>query len=68
MDLKVGDKMFCDFPDPSAAEGTKLSEKNSGIYIIAELCHNHSQGVVFKIHTNQTHSEGKKWKNQSKSY
>ena len=41
VDLKVGDKVFCDFPDPSAAEGTKSpSEKNSGIYIIAELCHN----------------------------
>ena len=41
VDLKVGDKLFCDFPDPSAAEGTKSpSEKNSGIYIIAELCHN----------------------------
>lgn len=41
MDLKVGDKIFCDFPDPSAVEGTKSpSEKNGGIYIIAELCHN----------------------------
>ena len=26
VDLKVGDKVFCDFPDPSAAEGTKRSQ------------------------------------------
>ena len=38
VDLKVGDKVFCDFPDPSAQKAPRSqARKNSGIYYSGTL-------------------------------
>lgn len=39
-DLMVGDRIFCDFPEISSKDSKIPSPKNSGIYMISELCHN----------------------------
>ena len=50
-DIEVGDQIFCELPEAAASTGTKEgSKKNSGIYMVAELCHHlNPQGSYSKF-------------------
>lgn len=37
--LRAGDIVFCDFPEISSKKTQPISNKKSGIYMIADLCH-----------------------------
>lgn len=39
LELKAGDKVLCDFPEVSSKSFKIVSQKKSGIYMIADLCH-----------------------------
>ena len=37
--LNAGDLVYCDFPEISDQNDQKVSSRNSGIYMIVDLCH-----------------------------
>jgi hypothetical protein len=39
LSLRAGDLVHCDFPEVSSKKNTIVSQKKSGIYMIADVCH-----------------------------
>jgi hypothetical protein len=39
LSLRAGDLIHCDFPEVSGNKNTKVSQKKSGLYMIANVCH-----------------------------